>query len=98
VSLLFVHVSVVPTLIVTFLGLNFPWTMLIALTGAGGVCVALTVFALGVPLLPPEPSNLLSPRCTEQEESNKDSTMMTGSAVIRFIVFSLPPDNQQSYP
>src|SRR5512133_2807936 len=71
-SLLLVQVSVVPSLTVTFFGRNLPCTMLMLVTGAGGVWVALTL-APGVPL--PEPTSLLRPRCMEHDESTRDSTM-----------------------
>ena len=55
----------------------------------GGVPVPLTCFpALAVELLElPPPNNLLKPRCIEQEESNKASTMKRDGKAMRFTLF-----------
>ena len=88
-SSLLVHVSVLPTLTVTFFGWYLLLLILMALTGADGVFAALVELAAGVPL-PRDPplSSLLSPRCMEQDESNRDSTIVLASKVMRFIMIS----------
>ena len=82
-----VQVSDVPTLTVTFLGLNLPLLMLMPVRFVAAVRVALTVLAPGVPLAF-FPNRLLNPRCMEQEESNKASAMKMDIDVRRFILFS----------